>query len=100
MNAITAQHPYIESLLKGYEMPRSGISWLNQRRSRALERANALAVPTTRDEEWRFTDVAPLTKVNFRPAADAVRLAMSDISGHVIPEAPARLVFVDGVFAP
>jgi len=100
MNAITAQHPYIESLLKGYEMPRSGISWLNQRRSRALERANALTVPTTRDEEWRFTDVAPLTKVNFRPAADVVRLAMSDISGYVIPEAPARLVFVDGLFAP
>jgi len=100
MSVITAKHPYIESLLKGYEMPRSGISWLNQRRSQALERANALTVPTTRDEEWRFTDISPLTKVNFRPAANAPRLAMADISGFVIPEAPARLVFVDGLFAP
>jgi len=81
-------------------MPRSGISWLNQRRSQALERANALTVPTTRDEEWRFTDISPLTKVNFRPAANAPRLAMADISGFVIPEAPARLVFVDGLLAP
>jgi len=100
MSVITAKHPYIESLLKGYEMPRSGISWLNQRRSQALERANALTVPTTRDEEWRFTDISPLTKVNFRPAANAPRLAMADISGFVIPEAPARLVFVDGLLAP
>jgi len=99
MNTVTG-HPYIEALLKGYEMPQGGVSWLNERRAQALERANALTVPTTRDEEWRFTDISPLTKVNFRPAADAPRLAMADISGFVIPEAPARLVFVDGLFAP
>jgi len=100
MTAVVAKHPYIEALLKGYETPRGGVSWLNERRSQALERANALTVPTTRDEEWRFTDISPLTKVNFRPAADAPRLSMADISGFVVPEAGARLVFVDGVFAP
>jgi Fe-S cluster assembly protein SufD len=100
MSAVAARHPYIEALLKGLEPPHGGVTWLNQRRSRALERANALTVPTTRDEEWRFTDISPLTKVNFRSAADAPRLAMTDISGIVIPEAPARLVFVDGLFAP
>jgi Fe-S cluster assembly protein SufD len=99
MSAVTAAHPYIESLLKGYEMPRSGISWLNERRAQALERANALTVPTTRDEEWRFTDISPLTKIAFQPAA-APRLGMQDISPFVAPEASARLVFVDGVFAP
>jgi Fe-S cluster assembly protein SufD len=100
MSVVAVKHPYIESLLEGYEMPRSGISWLNERRAQALERANALTVPTARDEEWRFTDISPLTKLNFRLAADAPRLTMADISGFVVPEAIARLVFVDGVFAP
>ena len=95
-----AAHPYIESLLKGYEAPRGGTSWLNERRSRALERANALAVPTTRDEEWRFTDLSLLVKTACQPVADAARLALPDIAGHILPEAATRLVFVDGVYAP
>ncbi len=100
MSAVAASHPYIEALLKGYITPRGGVTWLNERRAQALERANALTVPTSRDEEWRFTDISALTKLNFRPAADAPRLTMADISGFVVPEAIARLVFVDGVFAP
>jgi Fe-S cluster assembly protein SufD len=98
--SVLATHPYIEALLKGYEAPRGGASWLNERRAQALERANALTVPTTRDEDWRFTDIAPLTKTAFRPAAAAPRPGMQAISAFVAPEATARLVFVDGVFAP
>ena len=97
---IAATHPYIEALLKGYETPRGGVSWLNERRAQALERANALTVPTTRDEEWRFTDISPLTKVHFRPVAAAPKLAMADIAPFIAPEATAHLVFVDGIFAP
>jgi len=95
-----ATHPYIEALLKGYETPRGGVSWLNERRALALECANALTVPTTRDEEWRFTDITPLTKLQFRPVAGAPRPAMADVSRFLVPEATARLTFVDGVYAP
>lgn len=100
MSNVSARHPYIEALLKGYEAPRGGASWLNERRAQALERANALTVPTTRDEEWRFTDIGPLTKVAFQPVAAAPRLALADIEGQLVPEAAIRLVFVNGVFAP
>ncbi|HXF67459.1 MAG TPA: Fe-S cluster assembly protein SufD [Burkholderiales bacterium] len=100
MSTVAAVHPYIEALLKGYELPRSGISWLNERRARALERANALTVPTTRDEEWRFTDLTPLTRVPFQPAAGAPQPAMAEVSRFIAPEATAHLVFVNGVFAP
>jgi len=34
-------------------------------RAQALERANALTVPTTRDEEWRFTDISPADQAEF-----------------------------------
>jgi Fe-S cluster assembly protein SufD len=100
MSTATARHPYIQSLLKGWETPRGGISWLNDRRAQALERANALAVPTTRDEEWRFTDITPLTKVAFQPVSGAAQVTMADVSGYIVPEATTHLVFVDGVYNP
>jgi Fe-S cluster assembly protein SufD len=104
MSAVTARHPYIESLLKGHELPvganAGGASWLGERRAQALERANALAVPTTRDEEWRFTDITPLTKIAFQPAAAPATVTMADISRFIAPEATVHLVFVDGVYAP
>jgi Fe-S cluster assembly protein SufD len=95
-----AQHPYIEALLQGSEAPATGFGWLNERRAAALERANALTVPTTRDEEWRFTDIRPLTRVQFRRAEAGARPSMAEISGYIVPEATVHLVFVDGVFAP
>jgi Fe-S cluster assembly protein SufD len=100
MSTVTARHPYIEALLKGYEAPRGGASWLNERRAHALERANSLTVPTTRDEEWRFTDISPLTRVPFRLATASTLPPMADVARFVAPEATARLTFVDGVFAP
>jgi Fe-S cluster assembly protein SufD len=93
-------HPYVAGLLAGFQPPQGELAWLRERRARALERANALAVPTTRDEEWRFTDITPLTRVSFRRAAGAPGLALDDIASFTAPEAAARLVFVDGVHAP
>jgi Fe-S cluster assembly protein SufD len=98
--AATAAHPYVAALLAGYEPPQGGLAWLRERRARALERANALAVPTTRDEEWRFTDITPLTRVNFPRASAVSGITGGDVASFAIPEASARLVFVDGMFAP
>lgn len=101
MSATTAQHPYVEALLKGSRaLPAVPVSWLNARRGQALERANALAVPTTRDEEWRFTDITPLTKLAMTPPAAAPQLKMADIVHLIVPEASAHLTFVDGIFSP
>ena len=96
----TAVHPYIESLLSGSrELPKLSHAWLDERRGAALERANALSVPTTRDEEWRFTDLAPLTRMQWR-SPDAPSLGADALAPLVVPEAGARLVFVDGVYSP
>jgi Fe-S cluster assembly protein SufD len=99
MSAV-ATHPYIAALLAGSsDLPKSPLAWLNERRGAALERANALSVPTTRDEEWRFTDITPLTRLLFQPVAELPQLAAADIENHYVPEAAVRLVFVDGVYA-
>ena len=79
-------------------------AWLSRLRARAVERAGALTVPTTRDEDWRFTDLSPLTKLSLQPVRvplpGAVQLAQADLARWSLPEAAARLVFVDGRYAP
>jgi Fe-S cluster assembly protein SufD len=83
-----------------HELPSSPLTWLNRLRSDALERANELTVPTTRDEEWRFTDLSPLIRLSFQPSHAAPALAASDVAPFEAPEAVVRLVFVDGIFSP
>jgi len=97
----TAARNYLDSLLTGQaQMPASPLAWLNRLRAEAVDRVGALTVPTTRDEEWRFTDLAPLTRIPLQPPRQHSRLRPADIERHLLPEAAARLVFIDGVYAP
>jgi Fe-S cluster assembly protein SufD len=98
MNAASTTS-YLDSLLLG-QPPASALTWLNQLRANAVDRVGALTVPTTRDEDWRFTDISPLTKLSFQPAQAAPPLAGATVEQWAIPEAAARLVFVDGIYAP
>src|SRR4029078_9945598 len=97
----TTTHNYIESLLSGTrELPSTPHAWLNARRGAAWEQANALSVPTTRDEDWRFTDLTPLTRLPVRAPLGQHGPAADILPTHVVTESGARLAFVDGVFAP
>jgi Fe-S cluster assembly protein SufD len=97
--ASTSSAGYLCSLLQG--QPATGsLSWLNQLRVAAVDRVGALTVPTTRDEDWRFTDISPLTKLSFQPVQAAPSLDAATVEQWAIAEAAARLVFVDGIFAP
>jgi len=92
---------YLDGLLPGEtSLPPTPRDWLNRLRGDALDVANALPLPTTRDEEWRFTDLAPLYKTTFRRADNATPLSAVDIARFDVPEAGYRLTFVDGHFAP
>ena len=68
-----------------------------------LLRRKALAAfegyPTTAEEEWRFTSVAPLAKTGFVPVlpADAPRVTSEEIAPFLLPGVDeVLLVFVDG----
>jgi Fe-S cluster assembly protein SufD len=72
--------------------------WLKARRASALELASALSVPTTRDEEWRFTDLSTLYRVKLKSAQTPGQVDPAVLKSLIIPEAVVRLVFVDGHF--
>ncbi len=72
-------------------------AWLRRLRQRAFDRFAALGFPTTRDEDWRFTNVQPIATLPFRlaPEARAARVPAHEPLGDVA----AELVFVNGRFA-
>jgi Fe-S cluster assembly protein SufD len=79
-----------------------GIPWLAPIRRAAMDRFAAVGFPTTRDEDWRFTDVSSIAQTAFQAAsAGATALAPEAISGLLFHGlAGPRLVFVDGRYAP
>lgn len=72
--------------------------WLEKLRQQAANWVRHSTIPTTREEEWRFTDLSGLRKVEF---VVATQFPSSKISPPILPEAAnSRLVFVNGVYAP
>jgi Fe-S cluster assembly protein SufD len=98
MSAVVS-NSYLDSILQGQpQLAPSPLGWFNRLRASAVERAGTLGVPTTRDEEWRFTDISPLTRLSFRPSHGPAHEA--DARRFQLDEAAIRLVFVDGAFMP
>lgn len=101
MSFVAQSSAYLQSLLAGQTIVgASKQTWLSALRASAVETVSKLTIPTTRDEEWRFTDLSMLTKVSLQPAQASVKLAAADIQRFHIKEAKNRLIFVDGAFAP
>jgi Fe-S cluster assembly protein SufD len=78
-----------------------GPGWLEPVRRAAIDRFAVTGFPTARDEEWRFTPVAPIAQTTWRQAAGLARGVTREqltpfIFGH--PEW-TTLVFVDGAYS-
>ncbi len=81
--------------------PHAGPRWLQDLRDRAAARFGALGFPTVRDEEWRFTNVAPIAASEFKPTgADAALATEAELSGYLYSDAAVRVVIVNGHFVP
>jgi Fe-S cluster assembly protein SufD len=81
--------------------PQGGPRWWQDLRDRAAARFTALGLPTSRDEEWRFTPLGALTSTEFRPASDGAAAAASvELPRYLYSDARVRLVVVNGRFVP
>lgn len=77
-------------------------AWLAGLRERAGESFEALDFPTTRVEEWKYTNVAPILKTPFRQVfdLDTRGLTTKEIEPLTFAEARhSRLVFINGLFS-
>jgi Fe-S cluster assembly protein SufD len=101
--AVTARDRYLAAF---EALERPGVlgspSWLVSLRRSAMARFAERGFPTTRDEDWRYTNLAALAATPFRPAGDAAAaglpaeaLARLSLGRTDWP----RLVFVDGRYS-
>ena len=44
------------------------VGWLQRLRANAMEQFAELGFPSVKDEEWKYTNVAPLAAIDFKPA--------------------------------
>ena len=73
----------------------TAVDTLSTIREQAAQRFSQLGWPTPRQEEWRYTNVAPITKVNWR-AGEAGAADPHDMSQR--GRALVELIFVNGRF--
>lgn len=77
------------------------MSGLAEIRSAAARRFAELGYPTKRDEEWRFTNVAPIAKTAFGEAPQASVTQLSGEAEEFLRRLEGvRLVFLNGRYAP
>jgi Fe-S cluster assembly protein SufD len=76
--------------------------WLAVQRAAAIESFERLGFPTTKDEDWHFTSVAPLLERTYTPLAERTSptpaLSASDIAPFLFAGDWQNLVFLNGNF--
>lgn len=96
------QKAYVQQFAQRAKESAGEAPWVRALRQRGMEQFTALGFPTARDEEWKYTDVAPILTTAFQPA--------TKVSGGVTREeidrkpltrlqCSIRLVFVNGIFS-
>jgi len=92
---------YLEAFTEFSRATADAPAWLRDLREAAFARFCAVGFPTTRDEDWRFTNLSAVARTAFRLArGSAHRFTVSDLVQWRMEGAVARLVFVDGRFEP
>ncbi|RIK67409.1 Fe-S cluster assembly protein SufD, partial [candidate division KSB1 bacterium] len=73
----------------------------HETRRDAISRFSELGFPTVRNEEWKYTNLAPMLEHKFKLLHQPVKITASTAARFEIPEVEQNLlVFVNGQFAP
>ena len=77
----------------------SHLAWLNEARETAMQRFSRVGFPSPREEEWRYTNVAPIERKLFKPVTkipDSVDEA--HLKKYFLEDA-CTLVLIDGFYS-
>lgn len=82
--------------------PDSRPSWLKSLRENAMSSFGEMGLPSVKDEEWKYTNVAPIARVDFKPsvfseAASGLSEATDFTEFTCVETAESQLVFVNGI---
>ncbi len=84
-------------------LARSEPEWLRRVREESIERFAERGFPTTHEEDWKYTNLAPMSKIAFQPVGILDQLAtrsptLQDLES-VLWVGSSHLVFVNGRFS-
>jgi Fe-S cluster assembly protein SufD len=92
-----------QGYLEGFSLfekdaPGNDLAWLREVRQEAISCFSEIGFPTPRDEDWRFTNLAPITRTPFQIARNnGGGLSFKEIEPFMIPGPTSDLlVFVNG----
>ena len=102
--SVTTTTPELQSYLESFTRFEKGavghhLGWLRKLRQEGFARFSQLGFPTTHDEDWRFTNIAPISRNAFQ-LAESAKVSRRDLKPFLIPGAACQLVFLNGRYAP
>ena len=82
--------------------PEPRIWWLDQLRESAMDRFEELGFPSVKEEEWKYTNVAPIARIDFKPLVSTETTAGGSETAAVasfgsVEAEGSQLVFVNGI---
>lgn len=95
----------IGSYLSGFEEFKkkdifSGIGEISELRKNAINKFTELGYPTMRDEDWRFTNLTPVSKANFKINDNGINIDPVMLKTFLIKDLETfLLVFINGRFS-
>lgn len=102
MQTMQSAERYIATFRERRTAGACGPAWLEELRQAAMASFAAIGFPTTKNEDWKYTNIEPVVSLPFVSGNGEVkRLDAAEIFSKacVDPDAP-RLVFVNGAYAP
>ncbi len=98
MNAPTRTSAVLDDAGLDASLLPAGPAMLTSIRRQAMEAFNRLGIPTTRDENWKYTSLKPLLKAGLSlRAPEAKSVTEQDIRRFALPDVcGVRLVFING----
>ena len=99
---ITAEFPFVERFEEVTAgLPGAGLDWLDTIRRESLDRFNRLALPSTRVEAWKYTNLKDLAKTPFDIVGSSIEPTSIDLNGLGAKRSGPvhRLVFANGLYS-
>ncbi len=100
------QTQQLESYLENFaqlekQATSSDLPWLRSLRQEAFAHFCKVGFPTTREEDWRFTNAAPIAQTSFQLPHDGhTKLRVRELQPFRLSGLACQLVFVNGYFEP
>ena len=100
LELIKEDNSYASAFREFVRQPTDEPAWLRTLREEAFARFEFAGFPTVREEEWKYTNVAPIARGNFSPVIRNGKAPSfeSNVTESFPETDSSRLVFVNGIF--